>query len=218
MAVALPYLVTSRNVAPLFAKISAAKVPDAFSQPFLYQTIGFKSNNDRALIPLLRSLGFIDASGKPTSAYSQLKNPKLAGRAIAKGIKTAYEPLFEANEDAQELSTDDLKGLVAQVAGTEQETTRRIVSTFQALTGLADFTAEDDTEVKGDEVDGENEEEVPEKKIALKKAAQPVPHIDPVSGSPLRPEFHYNIQVHLPSNATEETYLAIFNSLRRAFS
>jgi hypothetical protein len=218
MAVALPYLVTSRNVAPLFAKISAAKVPDAFSQPFLYQTIGFKSNNDRSLIPLLRSLGFIDASGKPTSAYSQLKNPKLAGRAIAKGIKAAYEPLFEANEDAQKLSTDDLKGLVAQVAGTEQETTRRIVSTFQALAGLADFTAEDDAEVKGDDVNSGNDDTVTEKTVAPKKAALPVQLIDPATASPLRPEFHYNIQVHLPSNATEETYLAIFNSLRRAFS
>ena len=218
MAVSLPYLVTSRNVAPRCAPISAARVPDAFSQPFLYQTIGFKSNNDRALIPLLRSLGFIDASGKPTSAYSHLKNPKLAARAIARGIKTAYGPLFEANEDAQKLSTDDLKGLVAQVAGTEQETTRRIVSTFQALTGLAEFDAEDDAKTKDNEDDDENDETVPEKKIVLKNTTKLVPPIDPMPGFPLRPEFHYNIQVHLPSNATEETYLAIFNSLRRAFS
>jgi hypothetical protein len=31
-----------------------------------------------------------------------------------------------------------------------------------------------------------------------------------------RSEFHYNIQVHLPSNGTEETYLNIFNALRKA--
>ena len=34
---------------------------------------------------------------------------------------------------------------------------------------------------------------------------------------PLRPEFHYNIQIHLPSNATEEVYLSIFNALRKTF-
>ena len=36
--------------------------------------------------------------------------------------------------------------------------------------------------------------------------------------SGLRPEFHYNIQIHLPGNGTEETYLNIFNALRRTFS
>ena len=33
----------------------------------------------------------------------------------------------------------------------------------------------------------------------------------------LRPEFHYNIHVHLPSNGTEETYLNIFNAIRKSF-
>jgi hypothetical protein len=39
----------------------------------------------------------------------------------------------------------------------------------------------------------------------------------PVAGG-IRPEFHYNIQIHLPSNATEETYLNIFNALRKALA
>jgi hypothetical protein len=34
---------------------------------------------------------------------------------------------------------------------------------------------------------------------------------------PLRPEFHYNINVHLPANGTEDVYLNIFNALRKAF-
>lgn len=36
--------------------------------------------------------------------------------------------------------------------------------------------------------------------------------------SPLRPDFHFNIQIHLPANGTEETYLNIFAALRRTFS
>jgi hypothetical protein len=34
----------------------------------------------------------------------------------------------------------------------------------------------------------------------------------------LRTDFHFNIQVHLPANGTEDTYLNIFNALRRTFS
>ena len=33
----------------------------------------------------------------------------------------------------------------------------------------------------------------------------------------LRTEFHYNLQVRLPSNGTEETYLNIFNALSKPF-
>lgn len=31
------------------------------------------------------------------------------------------------------------------------------------------------------------------------------------------PEFHYNIQVQLPANGTEETYMNIFSALRKVF-
>jgi len=30
------------------------------------------------------------------------------------------------------------------------------------------------------------------------------------------PDFRFNIEIHLPSNGTEETYLAIFNALRKS--
>ncbi len=36
-------------------------------------------------------------------------------------------------------------------------------------------------------------------------------------GAGLRPEFHYNLQIHLPSNGNEETYMNIFNAIRKVF-
>jgi len=39
-----------------------------------------------------------------------------------------------------------------------------------------------------------------------------------VERTSLRPDFHFNIQIHLPANGTEDTYLNIFNALRRTFS
>jgi hypothetical protein len=65
MPVQLPYLASNRNVAELFEKITSAKIPDKFSHSFLQTTLGLKSTNDRALIPLLRNLGFLDQSGTP---------------------------------------------------------------------------------------------------------------------------------------------------------
>ncbi len=70
MAIELPYLPTYKNVPLLFENIAKAKVPDAFTNSFLSGTLGLKSTNDRALITLLKKLGFLDNSGKPTPAYA----------------------------------------------------------------------------------------------------------------------------------------------------
>jgi hypothetical protein len=219
MAVQLPYLASYKNVGLMFDKIASAKVPEAFSQPFLYQTLGLKGKGDRGLIPLLRTLGFIDASGKPTAEYAALKNRSLARIAVAKAIRRAYAPLFEANENAHLLKGEDLRGLVAQVAGTDDDMTGRIVGTLNALLRVADFTGTEE-EAGTDE---SSEEEISSKAGAARGAGGVIDVPGTVAlgrtsaGGPLRPEFHYNIQVHLPSNATEEVYLSIFNALRKAF-
>jgi hypothetical protein len=70
----------------LVEKIEKAKIPDALAVRYLGDTFGLKSTDDRAMIPLLRKLGFLDSSGKPTAEYSRLKNKDLAKSAIAAGI------------------------------------------------------------------------------------------------------------------------------------
>ena len=205
MPISLPYLASNKNLETLFSKIHSAKVPDKFTNSFLQTTIGLKGSNDRSFIPLLRTLGFIDQSGTPTPAYRLLKSNDTMKVAIAGAIRTAYSPLFEADEQAHKHSGDKVKGLVAQVAGTDEDMTARIVHTFNALVKLADFSPTEKTEEKEDDQSDREKEGEKEKRDANLK------------DKPLRPEFHYNIQVHLPSNATEEVYLNIFNALRKAF-
>jgi uncharacterized protein DUF5343 len=106
MPAELPYLPSYKNVAKLFQNIAAAKRPEAFTQKFLTETLGLKSASDRPLIALLKTLGFVDASGKPTTAYDTLKNPDHAPYAIGAAIRRAYAPLFAANESAHTLSPD----------------------------------------------------------------------------------------------------------------
>lgn len=203
MAAELPYLPSYKNVGLLFEKIATAKIPENFTNNYLYDTIGIKSSGDRPLISLLKALGFLDNAGKPTENYAALKNDKIAGTEIAKGMKKAYQPLFDANEKANELETNELKGLVAQVAGTDSGTTSKIVGTFKALLSKAVFNSEPDKpEVKGKEKPKTVEQESDGKGIQFQN---------------MRPDFHYNLQVHLPSNGSEETYMNIFNAIRKVF-
>jgi len=92
MATPLPYVVAPKNIEVLFSRIASAKVPEAFTHAYLTQTIGLKGSNDRALISLLRSLGFIDGTSKPTSEYSALKNVALRPKVIADAVRHAYAP------------------------------------------------------------------------------------------------------------------------------
>lgn len=203
MAQELPYLPSYKNVDALFAKIATAKQPDAFTTRFLSDTLGIKSAADRSLISLLKTLGFLDAAGRPTAAYGHLKNPKFARPAIAAAVRQAYEPLFAANERAYEISAQDLNGLISQVAGTESGMTSKIAGTFRALAKLGDFTS--------------LALDISSKKNDIEKDKVETDHAGAGGKSRLSSEFHYNIQVHLPTNATEETYLNIFNALRKAF-
>jgi hypothetical protein len=204
VATSLPYLMAIKNLPPLFDKIASAKIPESFTHSFLQTTIGLKSTADRALIPLLRNLGFIDQSGTPTPSYRLLKGDNRRA-ALAAGIRKAYQPLFDADQDAHKLSNDKLRGLVAQVAGTDAELTGRITGTFAALARIADF----DTPSVANGGDAEKKQE--------QDADQDTAAKDKTTPKGLRTEFHYNLQIHLPSNGTEETYLNVFNAIRKTF-
>lgn len=200
MAKDLFYLASCKNMSKLFEKILTAKAPEAFTTSFLTDTIGLKSTADRGLINMLKKLGFLDTGGRPTETYGLLKNKDVAGAAIADGIRKVYAPLFEANEKANELQPEPLKGLISQVTGSEKGVVAQIAYTFNSLVKNADFSKS----VK--------DKQPPEGK----DTPPPTPPVIPPTG--LRTDFHFNIQVHLPANGTKDTYLNIFNALRRTFS
>ena len=201
MAQDLFYLASYKNVGTLFDKIETAKAPEAFTTRFLAETIGLKSPADRNLINMLKKMGFLDATGRPTEIYGLLKNKSVAKAAIADGLRKVYAPLFDSNERANELPPEELKGLIAQVTGGDKTIVGQIAYTFNAVAKNADFAQTPKTDAKKPHEKGDDR-----------------PPLPPVLPSGLRTDFHFNIQVHLPANGTEETYLNIFNALRRTFS
>lgn len=206
MATSLPYVVSYKNLTVLFEKIRSAQVPDKFNREFLKTTIGLKGSNDRAYIPLLRTLGFIDQAGNPTPEYRLLKSDDTIKAAIAQGVRSAYSALFQADENANALPLEKLRGLVGQIAGTDADMTSRISGTFSALVRLADFGAPVPAKKKKAEESEDEHDDTAKEKLASLKGLKG-----------LRPEFHYNIQIHLPANGTEDVYLNIFAALRKVF-
>jgi hypothetical protein len=208
----LPYLNSYKNLEGLFERIKAAKVPEAFSQGFLEDVIGLKSKTDRPLIGMLKLLGFLDGNQRPTSLYSQFKNPGLSKGVMAEAIKKAYAPLFASNEFAHRLNSGELRGLISQVAGADEGMTNKVAWTLGALMKMADFDkALPDAGNQTGNSNAHGNGNAAGRMIGDEDAASGK------SGSPLRPEFHYNLQIHLPQNGSEETYLNIFNAIKAAF-
>lgn len=201
------YLTSFKNTAAILKAIQAAQAPQRFTQKFL-EGLGYQNSNDRAVINVLKALGFLDDSGVPTSRYHRYLDQTQSALVLAEGIRDAYEDLFRVNRSAQEMSASDVKNKMKTLS--EGQFTDRVLTqmagTFGALVKEADFstpptpgTASNDTEDSPklpSPVNIENQQD---------GAASPF-------GS-----LAYNINIQLPESRDPAVYNAIFKALREHF-
>lgn len=183
--------------------IQKAGIPDKFTISFLH-SIGFKSTNDRPIVAVLKALNFLNQSGVPTQAYRDYKNAAKARFVLGQRIKEAYADVFLANETANTLSSESLKGIFASLSGKSDSVSTKMAGTFKTLCSLADFNFKpqelDDASIATGDGDIE------------KEATTTIPEVKkPTHGVA---EFHYNIQIHLPITRDISVYNAIFKSLK----
>ena len=138
MDVTNAYMYTVKSLPQMFEAIQKAQVPTRFTHDFL-RTLGCKSTNDRSFINVLKGLGFLDANSVPTQAYRDFRDKKAGGGVLARQLRQAYRGLFLADENAHELSFEDLKGKFATLTGKDQSVVQKMASTFKTLAGIADF-------------------------------------------------------------------------------
>ncbi len=112
-----PYVNGYGGIPKLFAVIKSASVPPKFTQDFMSTALGLKSSSYRAMIPLLKKLGFVDQANVPTQAYRDYRDDTMSGHVMAQRIREAYAPLFAANEYAWRLDKKELQAKLKNVQG-----------------------------------------------------------------------------------------------------
>lgn len=203
MALTTAYLTSMKNIAAILEAVRIAGVPPKFTYEFL-KSLGFTSSNDRAILKVLKGLEFLDQGGVPTERYRQFRDKTKSARVLAEALREAYSDLFLANENAQGMPLDKLRGFFATKTGKGNRVVEQMASTFKALGQLADFNEQAGSPLDSDAQEQESIEEPFEAAKVLK--------------GELDAEFHYNIQIHLPATRDITVYSAIFKALRDNFS
>ena len=202
----LPYMLSVGLISKIMEKIQQARRPDRFTQDFLETKLGHSGGSARAIIPLLKRIGFLGSDGAPTQLYDQFRNTETQGTAIAQGLQTGFRDLFDRNEYVYELNREKLTSLIVEVTGgTRKEgKTLAIVRTFLALNELADFEGNGGLQ--------ESEQSIPTRSESL-----PAPvGSDPVIGADDSVDLRvsYTINLNLPETTDPNVFNAIFVALR----
>lgn len=203
MSVPTSYLTSLKNLKAILAAIQNGQAPKKFTTRFL-ASLGFTSVNDRLIIGVLKSLGFLNPDGAPTKRYYEFLDQTQSKRVLADGVREAYADLFQINRKAQELANTEIRNKLKTLTQGQVSTAvlDKMASTFKALAQQADFTAPRPSieEHAGAE----------EKPIDLERPGEKAPQ-------PARVELGglvYNIQLILPADRDQAVYDALFRSLK----
>jgi hypothetical protein len=83
------YMVVQKNVHAIMQKIIEGAAPDKFTYDHL-NSLGFTSSNDRAIIPLMKDLGFLTAEGAPTPRYHAYRDKSRSKVVLGEALREAY--------------------------------------------------------------------------------------------------------------------------------
>ena len=201
MALPQSYLTSVKNLEGILNAIRSAQAPYKFTRSFL-ETLGFKTNADRLIISVLKTLGFLDEGGRPTQRYFEYLDRTQSELVMADAVRDAYADFFKINIKANEMSKQDVISKLKMLSQGKisESVLTKMAMTFTALVKQGDFSSA--------------------KRKANGELKPPKEDQEPLSKQPndekgLNPgRFVYKVQIVLPESRDEAVYDALFQSLR----
>lgn len=211
----VPYLAAIGNMHKILDAIQNAGAPSVFNLEFL-KDLGFTSSQDRPMPRVLKYLGMLDDSGRPTSVYREFMDHNKAKQVLAARMRVAFDDLFTSDKNAHTKTADQLKGWFKTKTGAGDAVAKKIATNFKALATYGDFTTPvadaPDTPEKLD-----NSVSNSEKNIEQGTAAHISVNTQPRANESLGTShigLVYRFEIHLPDTQNVDTHRAIFKALR----
>ena len=139
MALASNYYQNLGRLADFFQQIKDAQAPDQLTQKLL-KDWGFTSSNDRALIPLLKTLGFLTSDGSPTERYQNFRNQSQSAKVLGEAIREAYKDIFLIKQNPTASDREAIQGKFKSYHNVSDLVANHMTRTFLALLDLADIS------------------------------------------------------------------------------
>ncbi|WIV61268.1 DUF5343 domain-containing protein [Amycolatopsis nalaikhensis] len=186
--------------------------------------LGVAPKNESYVINILRFLGLIDENGnkveEKAKAFLQHEDEKFSEQ-IAEIVEAAYKPLFDLyGPEAWEAGRDQLVTYFRTTDGSSDVVGKRQAITFGALASLAGHGEVIQPRERSSKAG--NGGAAPKKKEGKVNSAksttvkqEPAASLAADPGSSSRVGLTVRIEVNLPANGDQETYDAIFQSIRK---
>ena len=197
----VPYTLSVTNLHKILDKMQNAGVPENFNRDFL-RDLGFAASGDRPFVKVLKYLGFLDSTGRPTSVYREFMDHTKAKKVLGARLVGAFDDLYLSDRNAHNQSTETLKGWFKSKTGAGDAVAQKMAATFKSLASYADFSVVAGHTPTPPPVKADKPEEI------VTSKAKPAVMTEAGLG------FVYRIEIHLPDTANVETYRAIFRALR----
>jgi len=196
------YTPNTNSIPRFLAHVQTAGVPPKVSGEYL-KSVGFKSGNDRYLIPILKALKFLDSSGVPTDRWRSYRDKQKAKGVLAAAITEAYSNLFETYPDAYRRDNEALRNYFStQSPGLNESTLQLVVRTFKVLCTDADFSSA-----------AAAEEILEQEEVKEKGGGQHIRRTTGQSGDGLT--ININIQLQIPATDDATVYEKLFEAMNK---
>jgi hypothetical protein len=200
MTLADSYVQTYGQLGEVFKRLSEGQAPDKLTRQYL-KDLGFTSTNFHAVIPLLKTLGFLAPDGSPTTRYHAYRDHSQSRSVLGQALREAYSDLFTIKSNPTQADRALIEGKFKSAHNTSERMAQLMASTFYALLALADVS----TSLPKPSIESAVEAKIETPPPSQHNQPLPILH---------RPTLHYNIQIHLPATKDVEVFNAIFKSLR----
>jgi len=191
MAEKFPYTNVPKPLREFLKGIPGRAIPGNVTTRYL-ASIGFKSSNDRSILPVLKFVGLVDETGKPTTDYQTFRDKSKGPALLANKIREAYKNLYSTYEDAHNRNDEELQNFFRASGKLGERAVKYQVGTFKALSDFSDFSALIPQHVGS----------------ALPKSKENHVRAE-------LPSIYINLQIHLPETKDAAVYDAIFQALAR---
>jgi len=198
------YITNSSKIKSFLKKIQSVGVPNKLTIKEL-EKLGFKSQNDRPLIRIMKAIDFISEDGVPTNNWISYRDKKKAGYVLAEGIRKYYAELFRTYPKANHQDNKTLRDFFTAETEVGDRMVGYMVSTFNALKEFANFEIEKLPKEKRD---------VPEERE--EKNIHKIPDVEKLP-PPQAPSLHFDFQIHISPEAKPEQIDKIFESIAKHF-